>query len=147
MGLNEQDAREKDIPYEVTRYSLEDLDRAITDGATQGFVKILTVPGKDRIPGVTIVGEHGGDLMAEFVLALKHGLGLNKILGTIDAYPTWAEANKHAAGEWQRAHVPQTLLVWLKKYHTWRRGHGTQATTRIYTTEFTNATDGASRDI
>ncbi len=147
VGLNEQDAREKGIPYEVTRYSLEELDRAITDGATQGFVKILTVPGKDRILGVTIVGEHGGDLMAEFVLALKHGLGLNKILGTIHAYPTWAEANKYAAGEWKRAHAPQTLLVWLQKYHTWRRGHGTKETTRVYATEFTNATDGASRDI
>ncbi|MEJ2756484.1 MAG: FAD-dependent oxidoreductase, partial [Gammaproteobacteria bacterium] len=98
VGLNEQEAKEKGIAYEVTRYELEELDRAIADSATNGFVKVLTVPGKDRILGVTIVGEHGGDLLAEFVLAMKHGLGLNKILGTIHAYPTWAEANKYAAG-------------------------------------------------
>lgn len=122
VGLNEQEALEKGIPFEVTRYGLDDLDRAIADGADHGFVKVLTVPGKDRILGVTIVGEHGGDLMAEFVLAMKHGLGLNKILGTIHAYPTWAEANKYAAGEWKRAHAPQSVLVWLEKYHSWRLG-------------------------
>lgn len=122
VGLNEQEATEKGIPYEVTRYGLDDLDRAITDGAAVGFVKVLTPPGKDRILGVTIVGEHGGDLLAEFVLAMKHGLGLNNILGTIHAYPTWAEANKYAAGEWKRAHAPQRLLAILEKYHTWRRG-------------------------
>lgn len=122
VGLNEQEAKEKGIAYEVTRYDLDDLDRAITDGAAHGFVKVLTKPGKDQILGVTIVGEHGGDLMAEFVLAIKHGLGLNKILGTIHAYPTWAEANKYAAGEWKRAHAPQTVLAWLEKYHAWRLG-------------------------
>jgi pyruvate/2-oxoglutarate dehydrogenase complex dihydrolipoamide dehydrogenase (E3) component len=122
VGLNEQEAREKGIAYEVTRYGLDDLDRAIADGAAHGFVKVLTEPGKDRILGVTIVGEHGGDLMAEFVLAMKHGLGLNKILGTVHAYPTWAEANKYAAGEWKRAHAPQRVLAWLETYHSWRRG-------------------------
>lgn len=122
VGLNEQDAQAQGIEYEVTRYGLDDLDRAITDGAAHGFVKVLTTPGKDRILGVTIVGEHGGDLMAEFVLAMKHGLGLNKILGTIHAYPTWAEANKYAAGEWKRAHAPERILGWLEKYHSWRRG-------------------------
>jgi pyruvate/2-oxoglutarate dehydrogenase complex dihydrolipoamide dehydrogenase (E3) component/uncharacterized membrane protein YdjX (TVP38/TMEM64 family) len=122
VGLNEQEAKEKGIAYEVTRYDLDDLDRAIADGAAHGFVKVLTAPGKDRILGVTIVGEHGGDLLAEFVLAMKHGLGLNKILGTIHAYPTWAEANKYAAGEWKRAHAPQRVLAWLEKYHSWRRG-------------------------
>jgi pyruvate/2-oxoglutarate dehydrogenase complex dihydrolipoamide dehydrogenase (E3) component/uncharacterized membrane protein YdjX (TVP38/TMEM64 family) len=124
VGLNELEAEEKGIAVEVTRYELDDLDRAITDGAAHGFVKVLTAPGKDRILGVTIVGEHGGDLMAEFVLAMKHGLGLNKILSTIHAYPTWAEANKYAAGEWKRAHAPQRVLVWLEKYHSWRRGNG-----------------------
>ncbi|MEJ2742723.1 MAG: FAD-dependent oxidoreductase [Gammaproteobacteria bacterium] len=127
VGLNEQEAKEKGIAYEVTRYELEELDRAIADSATNGFVKVLTVPGKDRILGVTIVGEHGGDLLAEFVLAMKHGLGLNKILGTIHAYPTWAEANKYAAGEWKRAHTPQRVLAWLKKYHTWRRNDVTSS--------------------
>ncbi len=126
VGLNEQEAKAKGIAYEVTRYGLDDLDRAIADGATHGFVKVLTEPGKDRILGVTIVGEHGGDLLAEFVLAMKHGLGLNKILGTIHAYPTWAEANKYAAGEWKRAHAPQRVLAWLEQYHTWRRGKSTQ---------------------
>ncbi len=122
VGLNEQEAKEQGIAVDVTRYALDDLDRAIADGATQGFVKVLTEPGKDRILGVTIVGEHGGDLLAEFVLAMKHGLGLNKILSTIHTYPTWAEANKYAAGEWKRAHAPKNVLVWLKKYHSWRRG-------------------------
>ena len=87
-----------------------------------GFVKVLTVPGKDRILGVTLVGEHASELLAEFVLAMSKGLGLNKILGTIHAYPTWAEANKYAAGEWKRAHTPQKLLAWSEKYHEFRRG-------------------------
>ncbi len=122
VGLNEQDAKEKKIPYEVTKYGIDDLDRAIADGSAHGFVKVLTVPGKDRILGVTIVGEHAGDLLAEYVLAMKHGLGLNKILGTIHTYPTLAEANKYAAGEWKRAHAPQGVLAWLGRYHAWRRG-------------------------
>ena len=104
VGLNEQEAKEKGIAFEVTRYGIDDLDRAIADGEAHGFVKVLTVPGKDRILGVTIVGTHAGDLLAEYVLAMKHGLGLNKILGTIHTYPTLAEANKYAAGEWKRAH-------------------------------------------
>jgi pyruvate/2-oxoglutarate dehydrogenase complex dihydrolipoamide dehydrogenase (E3) component len=122
VGLNEQEAREKGIAHEVTRYGIDDLDRAIADGTAHGFVKVLTVPGKDRILGVTIVGEHAADLLAEFVLAMKHGLGLNKILGTIHTYPTLAEANKYAAGEWKRAHAPQTVLRWLERYHAWERG-------------------------
>lgn len=122
VGLSEQDAKDKGIAYEMVRYELDDLDRAIADSAEKGFVKVLTVPGKDKILGVTIVGEHAGDLLAEFVLAMKHGLGLNKVLGTIHTYPTWAEANKYAAGEWKRAHAPQRILNWLEKYHTWRRG-------------------------
>ena len=122
VGLSEQDAKEQGIAYEVVRYGLDDLDRAIADSADHGFVKVLTVPGKDKILGVTIVGEHAGDLLPEFVLAMKHGLGLNKILGTIHTYPTWAESNKYAAGEWKRAHAPQGVLNWLEKYHTWRRG-------------------------
>ena len=120
VGLNEQEAKEKGIAYEVTRYGLDDLDRAIADSATQGFVKVLTVPGKDKILGVTIVGVHAGDLLAEFVLAMRHGLGLNKILGTIHTYPTLAEANKYAAGEWKRNHQPHKVLAWLAKFHAWR---------------------------
>ena len=122
VGLNEQEAKQKGIAYEVTRYGIDDLDRAIADGTAQGFVKVLTVPGKDKILGVTIVGAHGGDLLSEFVLAMKHGLGLNKILGTIHTYPTLAEANKYVAGEWKRAHAPEKLLGWVEKYHTWKRG-------------------------
>ena len=122
VGLNEQEATERKVAYEVTVYHLEDLDRAIADGETQGFVKVLTVPGKDRILGVTIVGEHAGDLLAEFVLAMKHGIGLNKILGTIHTYPTLAEANKYVAGNWKRAHAPQRLLGWVERFHGWRRG-------------------------
>jgi pyruvate/2-oxoglutarate dehydrogenase complex dihydrolipoamide dehydrogenase (E3) component/uncharacterized membrane protein YdjX (TVP38/TMEM64 family) len=122
VGLNEQEAKEKNIAYELTRYGIDDLDRAIADGTAHGFVKVLTVPGKDKILGVTIVGEHAADLLAEFVLAMKHGLGLNKILGTIHTYPTLAEANKYAAGEWKRAHAPQKLLAWVARFHRWRRG-------------------------
>jgi pyruvate/2-oxoglutarate dehydrogenase complex dihydrolipoamide dehydrogenase (E3) component/uncharacterized membrane protein YdjX (TVP38/TMEM64 family) len=122
VGLNEQEAKEKNIPYEVTKYGIDDLDRAIADSEAHGFVKVLTVPGKDKILGVTIVGAHAADLLAEYVLAMKHGLGLNKILGTIHTYPTMAEANKYAAGEWKRAHAPQKLLAWVKKYHDWKRG-------------------------
>ncbi len=122
VGINEQQAKEKGIACEVSKFGFDDLDRSIADSSTEGFVKVLTVPGKDRILGVTIVGEHAGDLLAEFVLAMKHGLGLNKILGTIHTYPTLAEANKYAAGVWKRAHTPQRLMVWLARYHTWKRG-------------------------
>jgi pyruvate/2-oxoglutarate dehydrogenase complex dihydrolipoamide dehydrogenase (E3) component/uncharacterized membrane protein YdjX (TVP38/TMEM64 family) len=121
VGLNEQEAKEKNIPYEVTKYGIDDLDRAIADSEAHGFVKVLTVPGKDRILGVTIVGTHAADLLAEYVLAMKHGLGLNKILGTIHTYPTLTEANKYAAGEWKRAHQPHRLLAWVKRYHDWKR--------------------------
>jgi pyruvate/2-oxoglutarate dehydrogenase complex dihydrolipoamide dehydrogenase (E3) component/uncharacterized membrane protein YdjX (TVP38/TMEM64 family) len=122
VGINEQEAIEQDIDYEITRYDFAELDRAITDGAANGFIKVITPKGKDKILGVTIVAEHAGDLLAEFVLAMKHGLGLNKILGTIHSYPTWAEGNKYAAGEWKRNHAPKTVLSWLEKFHTWRRG-------------------------
>jgi pyruvate/2-oxoglutarate dehydrogenase complex dihydrolipoamide dehydrogenase (E3) component/uncharacterized membrane protein YdjX (TVP38/TMEM64 family) len=122
VGLNEQDAKAQGVAYEVTRYGLDDLDRAIAESSAHGFVKVLTVPGKDKILGVTIVGEHAGDLLAEFVLAMKHGLGLNKILGTIHTYPTWAEANKYVAGEWKRAHQPKKLLEWVARFHAWQRG-------------------------
>ncbi|MBY0583437.1 MAG: FAD-dependent oxidoreductase [Sphingomonas sp.] len=122
VGLSEAEAQEKGIACEVTLYPLHELDRAIADSATTGFVKVLTPPGKDRILGVTIVGEHAGDLLAEYVLAMKYGLGLNKLLGTIHTYPTLAEANKYAAGEWKRAHAPQGILRWLERYHGWMRG-------------------------
>ena len=121
VGLNEREAAERGVACEVTRYDLGQLDRAIADGEARGFVKVLNVPGKDRILGATIVGEHAADLLAEFVLAMKHGLGLNKILGTMHIYPTLAEANKYAAGEWKRAHAPQRLLAWVARYHAWRR--------------------------
>lgn len=121
VGVNEQEAKQQGIEYEVTRYDLAELDRAIADSAARGFVKVLTVPGKDRILGVTLVGEHAGELLAEFVLAMKQGSGLGKILGTIHTYPTFAEANKYAAGEWRRAHAPQRLLDWVGRYHAWRR--------------------------
>ncbi len=122
VGLNEQDAKAQGVAYDVVKYGIDDLDRAIADSEARGFVKVLTVPGKDRILGVTIVGTHAGDLLAEYVLAMKHGLGMNKILGTIHTYPTLAEANKYAAGEWKRAHQPKRLLEWVRKYHDWKRG-------------------------
>ena len=122
VGLTEEQARERGVAVEVTRYGIDDLDRAIADGEAHGFVKVLTAPGKDRILGVTIVGAHAGELLAEYTLAMKHGLGLNRVLGTVHPYPTMAEANKYAAGEWKRAHAPQRLLAWVARFHTWRRG-------------------------
>jgi len=121
VGLNERDAKEQAIAYEVTTYDLGQLDRAKADGHAEGMIKVLTVPGKDRILGVTIMGKHAGDLIAEFVLAMRHGLGLNKILGTIHAYPTWMEANKYAAGNWKKAHAPAWALILLEKFHRMRR--------------------------
>jgi pyruvate/2-oxoglutarate dehydrogenase complex dihydrolipoamide dehydrogenase (E3) component/uncharacterized membrane protein YdjX (TVP38/TMEM64 family) len=122
VGLNETEAKEKNIPYEVATYGIDDLDRAIADEEAHGVVKVLTVPGKDRILGATIAGEHAGDLIVEFIAAMKHGIGLNKVLGTIHIYPTLAEANKYAAGVWKRAHTPKDLLRWVERYHTWMRG-------------------------
>jgi pyruvate/2-oxoglutarate dehydrogenase complex dihydrolipoamide dehydrogenase (E3) component len=122
VGINEQEAKQQGIAYEVSSYGIDDLDRAIADAVAHGFVKVLTVPGKDKILGVTIVGEHAGDLIAEFVAAMKHGYGLNKILGTIHIYPTLAESNKMVAGVWKKAHAPQGLLKWVEKFHRWQRG-------------------------
>lgn len=121
VGLNEQEAIQQGITYQVTRYGIDDLDRAICDGAAEGFVKVLTVPEKDKILGVTIVGAQAAELIAEFVIAMKYNLGLNKVLGTIHIYPTMAEANKYVAGDWKRNQVNPKLLLWLKRYHTWRR--------------------------
>ncbi len=121
VGLNELEAKEQGIAYEVTHYGIDDLDRAIADEEDHGLVKVLTVPGKDKILGVTIAGSHAGDLIAEFVTAMKYGLGLNKILGTIHIYPTLAEANKYVAGNWKRAHKPDGLLRWVERFHRWRR--------------------------
>lgn len=121
VGINEKEAIAGNIPHETTVYEIGDLDRAIADSENHGFVKVLTVPGRDKILGVTIVGTHAGDLIAEFVLAMKHGLGLNKILGTIHIYPTLGEANKYAAGNWRKNHVPERLMRLLQKFHAWRR--------------------------
>ena len=122
VGINEQEAKEQGIAYDVTRYDIDDLDRAIADGEAHGFIKVLTVPGKDKILGVTIVGHHAGDIIAEYVTAMKHGLGLNKILGTIHIYPTLAETNKFVAGNWKKANAPEKVLAFLEKFHAWKRG-------------------------
>lgn len=122
VGINEVEAKEKGIEYEVTCYDINDLDRAIAENETKGFVKVLTKPGKDTILGATIVSMNAGEMLAEYTLAMKHKLGLNKILGTIHPYPTMAEGNKFAAGEWKKARKPEKLLEWVEKYHDWRRG-------------------------
>ncbi len=121
VGLNETDAKKQGVAYEITTYSLDELDRAIADEAANGLIKVLTVPGKDRILGVTIAGHHAGDMITEFVTAMRHDLGLNKILATVHIYPTMSEANKYVAGNWKRAHAPERLLGWLERYHRWRR--------------------------
>jgi pyruvate/2-oxoglutarate dehydrogenase complex dihydrolipoamide dehydrogenase (E3) component/uncharacterized membrane protein YdjX (TVP38/TMEM64 family) len=122
VGLSEDEARKQGIEFELTRYGIDDLDRAIADGAAEGYVKVLTVPGRDRILGATIVGAHAGELIHEFVLAMRHGLGLNKLLSTIHVYPTFSEANKYAAGNWKRAHAPARALRMAERLFTWRRG-------------------------
>jgi pyruvate/2-oxoglutarate dehydrogenase complex dihydrolipoamide dehydrogenase (E3) component/uncharacterized membrane protein YdjX (TVP38/TMEM64 family) len=122
VGLNETDAKAQNIPYEASVYGIDDLDRAIADETAHGLVKVLTVPGKDRILGVTIAGEHAGDLIVEFITAMKHGIGLNKILGTIHIYPTLVEANKYAAGVWKKAHAPEAVLRKVERFHAWMRG-------------------------
>jgi pyruvate/2-oxoglutarate dehydrogenase complex dihydrolipoamide dehydrogenase (E3) component/uncharacterized membrane protein YdjX (TVP38/TMEM64 family) len=122
VGLNETEAAERGVRYEVSRYGIGELDRAIADEAAYGMVKVLTVPGRDRILGATIVGEHAGELIVEFIAAMKHGIGLNKILGTIHIYPTFAEANKYAAGVWKKAHAPEGVLRKLERFHAWMRG-------------------------
>ena len=124
VGLNESEASDRGIPFEVTRYGFDDLDRAIADSEAHGMIKVLTPPGKDRILGATIAGEHAGDLLMEFVLAMRHGLGLKKLLGTIHIYPTMAEGARFAAGNWRREHAPERVLRWLERYHRWRRGGG-----------------------
>ena len=122
VGLNELEAKERGVAYEATVYGIDELDRAIADGAAYGMVKVLTEPGSDRILGATIVGEHAGDLIIEFITAMKHGIGLNRILGTIHIYPTLAEANKYAAGAWKRSHAPERLLGYVERFHAWMRG-------------------------
>ena len=122
VGLNESDAKARGIPYELTVYEIGESDRAIADSADEGFIKVLTVPGRDTILGVTIVGAHAGELIAEYVLAMKRKVGLKRLLGTIHVYPTLAESNKAAAGVWQKAHQPERVLGWLERFHAWRRG-------------------------
>ncbi|MEM7540727.1 MAG: hypothetical protein AAF384_03970, partial [Pseudomonadota bacterium] len=122
VGINEQEAQAKSINYDVSRYEFDELDRAITDGVNRGFVKVLTAKDSDRILGATIVGEHAGELINEFVLAMKHGLGLAKLLGTIRIYPTMSEANKYLAGTWRRQRISPFTLKLLQRFHAWRRG-------------------------
>ena len=125
VGVNEQEAQTQGVDYEVTRFDLADLDRALCDAGSAppaGFVKVLTAPGKDRILGATIVAPQASEMLAEYVFAMRHGLGLKAILGTVHPYPTYSEANKYVAGVWQRAHAPQRLLSWARTFHTWRRG-------------------------
>ncbi|MGQ4877581.1 FAD-dependent oxidoreductase [Billgrantia sp. LNSP4103-1] len=130
VGLSEREARQRGIDYDVTRYAFAELDRAIAEDQTEGFVKVLTVPGKDRILGASVVGQGAGELLAEFTLAMTHGIGLNKLLGTVHPYPTWSEAAKATAGVWKNAHKPERLLDWLARYFAWRRGRSSTGTRR-----------------
>ena len=122
VGMNEAEAKEQGVEYDVTTYELDESDRAIAENETKGFVKVLTKPGKDTILGATIVGYHAGEMLAEYTLAMKHKLGLDAIIGTIHPYPTMSEANKFAAGEWKKARKPEKLLALVEKFHDWRRG-------------------------
>jgi pyruvate/2-oxoglutarate dehydrogenase complex dihydrolipoamide dehydrogenase (E3) component/uncharacterized membrane protein YdjX (TVP38/TMEM64 family) len=122
VGLNEQQAREQGLAHDITVYRLDDLDRAIADGEPQGFVKVLTAPGSDRILGATVVGSHAADCLAEYVLAMRHRLGLNRILGTIHVYPTMSEASRYAAGRWRRSRVTLGQWGFLDALQAWLRG-------------------------
>jgi len=124
VGINEQEAIEQKIPHVVSTYGIDDLDRAIADGEAHGYVKVLTTPGTDKILGVTIAGEHAGDILIEFITAMKYGLGLNKIMGTIHTYPTLGEANKYAAGVWKRSTVTKGQQAFLEAFQNWTRGAG-----------------------
>lgn len=129
VGINEKEAIALGIDFEITRYGIDDLDRAIADGEAHGFIKVITPKGKDKILGATIVGSHAGDLLAEFTLAMRHNLGLNKILGTIHPYPTMSEAVKYSAGVWKQKNAPQRLLTWVEKFHDWMRNDSGSTTT------------------
>ena len=122
VGINEKEACTQNIPYEVSVYDVSDLDRSIVDEEAHGLVKVLTVPGGDKILGVTIAANHAGEIIGEFTLAMKHRIGLNKILGTIHIYPTFMEMNKFAASEWRKNHKPEWALILAEKFHRWRRG-------------------------
>ena len=122
VGLTEAEAIAQGVAYDITRYDLDDLDRAITEGEARGFVKILTQPGKDRILGATIVGSHAGEIIAELVLAMKHNMGLRKIMQAVHSYPTWAEASKYAAGQYGLARQPVRLQRLAKRWFDWQRG-------------------------
>jgi pyruvate/2-oxoglutarate dehydrogenase complex dihydrolipoamide dehydrogenase (E3) component len=124
VGLNETEAKEKGIAHEISTYGIDDLDRAIADGEAEGFVKVLTQPGTDKILGATIAGEHAADILAEYVAAMRHGFGMNKILGTIHTYPTMSEANKYAAGAWKRHTVTQGEMTFVAAFNSWMRGAG-----------------------
>ena len=124
VGINEQEAKEKNIAHDVHVYGIDDLDRAIADGEAHGFVKVITPTGSDKILGATIVGEHAGDLLVEFVAAMKHGFGLEGILGTIHTYPTMGEANKYAAGVYKRSTATLGKLAVAKAMNDWTRGEG-----------------------
>ncbi|WP_136247746.1 FAD-dependent oxidoreductase [Halomonas borealis] len=142
VGLNEREAAERGIAVEVTRYSLAELDRAIADGQREGFVKVLTVPGRDRLLGATLVGAGAGEMLAEFTLAMTHGIGLNKLLGTVHPYPTRSEAVKATAGVWKNAHKPERLLGWLARYFAWRRGEGRAPDRRSASQDMTDKEEG-----
>ena len=121
VGISETEAQAQNIAYEVTTFDVAELDRALADEEAHGVVKVITPPGKDTILGVTIVADHAGDLISEYVLAMKYGLGLKKIMGTIHIYPTLAEMNKFAASEWRKKHKPDWALELAGRYHAWRR--------------------------
>ena len=122
VGLTEAEARAQGLSFDVTRYDLDDLDRAIAESEAHGFVKILTAKGSDRILGATIIGQNAGEILAEVTFAMKHKMGLRKILQTIHPYPTWAEANKYAAGQFGLARKPEALLKWTERWFRWQRG-------------------------
>ena len=122
VGVNEREAIAQALRYEVTRYEFAELDRAIAEADTDGFVKVITRQGSDKILGVTIVGTNAGEILTGFTIAMQHNLGLKKLLGVIYPYPTRSEAIRAVAGLWRQKHASARGLALLERFHKWRRG-------------------------
>jgi Pyruvate/2-oxoglutarate dehydrogenase complex, dihydrolipoamide dehydrogenase (E3) component, and related enzymes len=116
VGLSEKEAGQKNIEYDLFAVPLEDVDRAVVESKELGFAKILAAKGSDKILGATIVATHGGDLLHEFVLAMKSGVGLGTIASAIHAYPTFAELARKAGDKYNKTRLTPTakkIFAWL----------------------------------
>jgi len=121
VGLSEEEAAAQGVAHRVIKVPLAGIDRAVCDGDTEGFLKILTPPGRDGILGATLVGPHAGDLLHEVVLAMRARLRLRDIASTVHIYPTLAEVFRRAADEARKESFTPRLQKWFAAYFRWRR--------------------------